>query len=31
VAAKPSAEFDAAWGGYLIGPDAFVRLVYRGL
>jgi glyoxylase-like metal-dependent hydrolase (beta-lactamase superfamily II) len=30
VAAKPSGEFDAAWGGYLIGPDFFVRLVYKG-
>ena len=31
VAGKPSAEFDAAWGGYLIGPAFFVRLVYKGV
>ena len=31
VAAKPSAEFDAVWGGYFIGPDFFVRLVYKGV
>ncbi len=27
-AAKPSAEFDAAWGKGLMSPDAFVALVY---
>ena len=31
VAAKPSAEFDAEWGGYFIGPELFVRLVYKGV
>ena len=31
VAAKPSAEFDAARGGWQIGPDFFVRLVYKGV
>jgi glyoxylase-like metal-dependent hydrolase (beta-lactamase superfamily II) len=30
VAAKPSADFDATWGGWVIGPDSFVRLVYKG-
>ena len=27
-AAKPSAEFDARWGGGFMKPDAFVRVVY---
>lgn len=31
VAAKPSGEFDAAWGGWAIGPEFFVRLVYKGV
>lgn len=31
VAAKPTADFDAAWGGWLIGPDFFARLVYKGV
>jgi glyoxylase-like metal-dependent hydrolase (beta-lactamase superfamily II) len=31
VAAKPSAAFDAAWGGWLIRPDFFVSLVYKGV
>jgi cyclase len=30
-AAKPSAAFDAAWGGGFMGPDAFVALVYGTL
>jgi cyclase len=28
VASKPSAEFDAAWGGGFLKPDAFITLVY---
>jgi len=31
VALKPTAEFDAAWGGGFLKPDAFVALVYGGL
>jgi glyoxylase-like metal-dependent hydrolase (beta-lactamase superfamily II) len=30
-AAKPSAEFDAAWGKGMMAPDAFVALVYNTL
>ena len=29
VAAKPTAEFDAAWGTGLIQPDAFASIVYN--
>jgi cyclase len=31
VAAKPTAEFDAAWGGGFMMPDAFVGMVYSTL
>ena len=31
VAAKPTAAFDAAWGGWAIGPDFFASLVYKGV
>jgi glyoxylase-like metal-dependent hydrolase (beta-lactamase superfamily II) len=31
IAAKPSASFDAKWGGGLVPPDAFVELVYAGV
>lgn len=31
IAAKPTAPFDAKWGGFVIGPDLFTRLVYDGL
>ncbi len=31
VAAAPSAEWDGAWGGGFIGPEAFLRSVYRSL
>ena len=31
IAAKPTAPFDARWGGFVIGPDLFTRLVYDGL
>ena len=30
-AAKPSAQFDAAWGKGMMGPDDFVALVYNTL
>jgi glyoxylase-like metal-dependent hydrolase (beta-lactamase superfamily II) len=31
IAAKPTAAFDAKWGSFVIGPDLFTHLVYRGL
>ncbi len=31
VASKPSAAFDAKWGGGFLGPDVFVRIVYASL
>jgi glyoxylase-like metal-dependent hydrolase (beta-lactamase superfamily II) len=31
VAAKPSAEFDAKFGGFVIDPAFFTRLVYAGM
>lgn len=31
VAAAPSAEWDESWGGGFIGPEAFLRSVYRSL
>ena len=31
IAAKPSAAFDEKWGGFVIDPAHFVRLVYAGL
>ncbi|MEJ0028385.1 MAG: DUF6130 family protein [Rhizomicrobium sp.] len=31
IAAKPTAAFDAKWGQFVIDPDFFARLVYRGL
>jgi glyoxylase-like metal-dependent hydrolase (beta-lactamase superfamily II) len=31
VAAKPSAKYDAKWGTFFIGPEAFTRLVYAGV
>lgn len=31
VAARPTAEFDADWGGGFITPDLFTRLIYRGI
>ncbi len=30
VAARPTTAFDARWGAFLIGPDAFTGLVYAG-
>jgi cyclase len=31
LAAKPTADFDAAWGNGMLTPDTFVSLVYRTL
>jgi len=31
IAAKPSAAYDAKWGGFVIDPAFFTRLVYNGL
>ena len=31
IAVKPTAAYDAKWGGFVIGPDVFVRLVYAGV
>jgi glyoxylase-like metal-dependent hydrolase (beta-lactamase superfamily II) len=31
IAAKPSKAFDGKWGQFVIGPDLFVRLVYKGV
>lgn len=31
VAAKPTAEFDAAWGNGFTQPDAFVSIIYKTL
>jgi glyoxylase-like metal-dependent hydrolase (beta-lactamase superfamily II) len=31
VAAKPTSTYDAKWGGFVINPDFFTRLVFDGL
>jgi glyoxylase-like metal-dependent hydrolase (beta-lactamase superfamily II) len=31
VAARPTADYDAKWGNFVIGPDFFTRLVYEGV
>jgi len=31
VAAKPTADFDAKWGGFVIDGNFFTRLVYVGV
>ena len=31
IAAKPTAAYDAKWGGFLIDPTFFTRLVYAGV
>lgn len=31
VASKPSAEYDAKWGGGMMGPDAIVTMIYNTL
>ncbi|WP_370655808.1 MBL fold metallo-hydrolase [Paracraurococcus lichenis] len=31
VAAKPTEEYDARWGGFVVGPALFTKLVYDGV
>ncbi len=31
IAAKPTADFDAKWGQFVISPEFFTRLVYHGV
>ena len=31
IAAKPSAEFDADWGGGFMKPDVWIGIVYDGM
>jgi hypothetical protein len=31
IAAKPTADFDAKWGQFVIDPGFFTRLVYEGV
>jgi hypothetical protein len=31
IAAKPTAQFDAKWGQFLITPALFTKLVYEGV
>ena len=31
IAAAPSAEFDASWGGGFLNPELFIRILYRDL
>jgi hypothetical protein len=31
IVAKPTAAFDAKWGGFVIDPAFFTRLVYEGV
>jgi hypothetical protein len=31
IAAKPTAAYDAKWGGFVIDPAFFTRLVYAGV
>ena len=31
VSRKPTKAFDAKWGNFVIGPDLFTRLVYKGI
>jgi hypothetical protein len=31
VAAKPTAEFDAKWGQFVINPAFFTKLVHEGV
>jgi glyoxylase-like metal-dependent hydrolase (beta-lactamase superfamily II) len=31
IAAKPTAAYDAKWGGFVIDPEFFTRLVYAGV
>lgn len=31
IAAKPTAQYDDKWGGFVIKPDTFVRLAFAGV
>jgi hypothetical protein len=31
VAAKPTADYDAKWGGFVVDGNFFTRLVYAGV
>jgi glyoxylase-like metal-dependent hydrolase (beta-lactamase superfamily II) len=31
VAAKPTADYDAKWGGFVVNGDFFTKLVYKGI
>ncbi|ACU60156.1 MBL fold metallo-hydrolase [Chitinophaga pinensis] len=31
IAAKPTRDYDAQWGNFVIGPDFFTKLVYKGV
>jgi glyoxylase-like metal-dependent hydrolase (beta-lactamase superfamily II) len=31
IAAKPTADYDAKWGGFVINGDFFTKLVYKGV
>jgi hypothetical protein len=31
VAAKPTADYDAKWGGFVVKGDFFTKLVYAGV
>jgi glyoxylase-like metal-dependent hydrolase (beta-lactamase superfamily II) len=31
IAAKPTKMYDAKWGNFVIGPDLFTKLVYKGI
>ena len=31
IAAKPTAAYDAKWGGFVIAPEFFTRRVHNGL
>ncbi len=31
VAAKPTAAYDAKWGGFLINSEFFTKLIYEGI
>lgn len=30
VAVRPTAKYDAKWGGFVIGPEKFTRILYEG-
>jgi hypothetical protein len=31
IIARPTAEYDAKWGQFVIGPPLFTKLVYEGV